>query len=456
MKTITRFAPSPTGLLHLGGARTALYNYLYAKKNNGLFKLRIEDTDKDRSKIEFSKDIIDNLRWLGLNWDDEVIYQSNNKEYHRDLAEQLLKENKAYKCYSTKEEIDNARALAKKEKKTYKYDRKWRDFKGNLDKPFAIRVKIPLNQNTLLNDKILGKITINNNELEDFIILRSDKTPTYMLSVVADDKRMSITDVIRGDDHLTNTFKQLILIDLLSWSKPNFSHIPLIHSKEGGKLSKRYGDLSVKQYKNNNYLPESLINYLLRLGWGYHDKEFFTIEEAKKLFSLEGVRKSPAKFDEKKLSNLNSHYFKNLSIDVLFKIASNYYDLKSHGKKFIEELFTTFHNRSENINEFLENIKCVLINEEIEISDDAKETLKKADKKLLDEIFLSLNSINDWNKKNIETIIKNIAKNKKLKLFLVASPIRALITGKTYSPSIFKILELLGKEKSLKRIKKSF
>ena len=188
-----------------------------------------------------------------------------------------------------------------------------------------------------------------------------------MLSVVADDKRMGITDVIRGDDHLTNTFKQLILIDLFGWSKPNFSHIPLIHSKEGGKLSKRYGDLSVKHYKNNNYLPESLINYLLRLGWGYHDKEFFTIQEAKKLFSLEGVRKSPAKFDEKKLSNLNSYYFKNLSIDVLFKIASNYYDLKSHGKKFIEELFTTFQNRSENINEFLENIKCVLINEEIEI-----------------------------------------------------------------------------------------
>ena len=456
MKTITRFAPSPTGLLHLGGARTALYNFLHAKKNNGLFKLRIEDTDKERSKIEFTKDIINNLRWLGLNWDDEIIYQSKNKDYHQKLAEELLKDNKAYKCYTTKEEIQNERLQANKEKKPYRYSRKWRDFRGELNKPFAIRVKIPLNQNTLLNDKILGQITVNNNELDDFIILRSDKTPTYMLSVVADDKSMGITDVIRGDDHLTNTFKQLILIDLLGWNKPNFSHIPLIHSQDGGKLSKRYGDLSVKHYKNNKFLPESLINYLLRLGWGYGDKEFFSIEEAKNLFSLEGVRKSPAKFDEKKLLNLNSYYFKKLSTEILFKITSNYFDLKNYDKEFIRKLFCIFQDRSENINDFLENIEYMLKNGEVKISESAKETLIKTDKKLLDEIYIRLNSVHNWNQENIESTIKHIAKDRELKLFLVASPIRALITGKTFSPSIFKILELLGKEKSLKRIKKSF
>ena len=346
MTTITRFAPSPTGLLHLGGARTALYNYLYAKKNNGIFRLRIEDTDKERSKSLFTEDILDSLKWLGINWDKEIIYQSKNASYHISLAEKLLKEGKAYRCYSTKEEIEEARTKAKKEKRAYKYDGKWRQFEKKLDKPYVVRVKIPLNKKTILKDKVLGNITIENNELEDFIILRSDNTPTYMLSVVADDCLMKVTDVVRGDDHLTNTFKQLILFNLLEWTPPEFSHIPLIHSQEGNKLSKRHGDLSIKQYMDNNFLPEALINYLLRLGWGYGDKEFFTKKEAVSLFNLNGVGKSPAKFDEKKLNHINSHYFKKLSFDKLLTIIKSNYNLEAYKQGFLKDLLSTFQNRT--------------------------------------------------------------------------------------------------------------
>ena len=456
MTIITRFAPSPTGLLHIGGARTALYNFLYAKKNNGIFKLRIEDTDKERSKDIYSKDIFENMQWLGLNWDDEIIYQSNNISNHINLAEKLVTEKKAYRCYCTKEEIEEARIKAKKEKKPYKYDRKWRSFEGRLDKPYVIRIKIPLNKITILDDKILGQIKLNNNELDDFIILRSDKTPTYMLSVVADDKSMGVTDVIRGDDHLTNTFKQLILFDLFNWNKPSYSHIPLIHSEEGSKLSKRHGDLSVKQYKEKMYLPNAVLNYLLRLGWGCGNKEFFSKDEAIHLFNLAGVGKSPARYDEKKLANINTYYFKKLSLDNLIKKISNFYNIKNYTKDYLEKLLSVFQDRSENIKDLLINIEYMLKEDEIEIPDTAKNIIKKTEKKVLDIIYITLQNIDDWDADIIEDCLKEIATNQNLKLFNIASPIRAAVTGKSHSPSIFKVLELLGKKSSLKRIKKSF
>ena len=456
MTIITRFAPSPTGLLHIGGARTALYNFLYAKKNNGIFKLRIEDTDKERSKDIYSKDIFENMQWLGLNWDDEIIYQSKNISNHIKLAEKLVTEKKAYRCYCTKEEIEEARIKAKKEKKPYKYDRKWRSFEGRLDKPYVIRIKIPLNKTTILDDKILGQIKLNNNELDDFIILRSDKTPTYMLSVVADDKSMGVTDVIRGDDHLTNTFKQLILFDLFNWNKPSYSHIPLIHSEKGSKLSKRHGDLSVKQYKEKMYLPNAVLNYLLRLGWGYGDKEFFSNDEAIQLFNLTGVGKSPARYDEKKLANINTYYFKKLSLDNLIKKISNFYNIKNYTKDYLEKLLSVFQDRSENIKDLLNNIEYMLKEDEIKIPDAAQNIIKKTEKKVLDIIYITLQNIDDWDADIIEDCLKEIASNQNLKLFNIASPIRAAVTGKSHSPSIFKVLELLGKKSSLKRIKKSF
>ena len=455
MSIITRFAPSPTGLLHIGGARTALYNYLYAKKNKGIFRLRIEDTDKDRSKEFYSKDIIQNMKWLGLFWDGDIIYQSKNQESHIRFAEKLLSENKAYKCYTSKEEIEVNKEKANKENKPYKYDRKWRTFEGSLDKPYVVRVKIPLDQNTVLYDKILGKIVINNNELEDFIILRSDKTPTYMLSVVADDYAMGVTDVIRGDDHLTNTFKQLILYNLLNFKKPTFSHIPLIHSQEGGKLSKRHGDQSVKQYQEKKFLPDALLNYLLRLGWGYKDKEFFSLQEAISLFNLNGVGKSPAKFDEKKLTHLNSYYFKKLTLAELKEEIGNHYNIENISNAYLNKLIVTFQERSESLNDFTENIEY-MFKDDVVISEQARNIIMRTDKDLIKTISNHLSNTNQWEEDNIEKNLKNIAQEKKLKLFNIASPIRALVTGKVHSPSIFKILYLLGKEKSLKRIKKSF
>ena len=456
MTIVTRFAPSPTGLLHIGGARTALYNYLFAKKNKGIFKLRIEDTDKERSKSIYTEDILENMKWLGLNWDEKVVFQSDNQSEHKKLAEKLLMENKAYRCYSTREEIEEARNLAKKEKRPYKYNRKWRDYKGKLDQPHSIRIKIPLDRKTVLVDQILGKITIDNNELEDFIILRSDQTPTYMLSVVADDKLMKITDVIRGDDHLTNTFKQLILYDLFEWKKPRYSHIPLIHSKEGNKLSKRHGDLSVQYYKKNMFISEALINYLLRLGWSYGDKEFFSKQEAIQYFSLKGVGKSPAKFDENKLNFLNSTYFKRMSLKNLKEIVFSLPVSDVIDKDCIDTLLTLFQERSENINEFLNNLKYMFTEDKIVLSDKALEIINNTSNDILNIIYLSLSRINEWEASFIENNLKEIATNNGLKLFNVASPIRAAVTGRTYSPSIFKILEILGKQKSLKRIKNSF
>ncbi|MEC8099770.1 MAG: glutamate--tRNA ligase [Pseudomonadota bacterium] len=456
MTIITRFAPSPTGFLHIGGARTALYNYLYAKKNNGLFKLRIEDTDKQRSKEQYTKDIISNMEWLGLNWDKEIVFQSKNLSYHSELAEQLLQQNKAYRCYCSKDEIEHARNEAIKKKISYKYSGKCRNLNKTFNKPFVIRVKIPINQNTTLHDEILGKIVLKNKELDDFIILRSDKTPTYMLSVVADDRLMKVTNVIRGDDHLTNTFKQLILYNLFEWRAPKFSHIPLIHNKDGLKLSKRHGDLSVNQYKNNNYLPDAINNYLLRLGWGHGDKEFFTKHEAIKLFNLQGVGKSPAKYDENKLEHINTYYFKNLSLQKLTDTAIKYFKIENIDKSFLEKLCLLFQERSENINDFMSGINYMITEKEINLSKNANQIIKNTKKQILDIIIHELKNIKTWNAILIETLLKDIAKRQSLKLFNIASPIRAAITGQTHSPSIFKILELLGKENCIKRLKKSF
>ena len=455
-KVITRFAPSPTGALHLGGARTALFNWLYARKHNGLFKLRIEDTDKVRSKRSYTDEIRQGLLWLGLKWDGEVIYQSQNIYNHIELAEKLLSERNAYRCYCTKDEIEEARDKAKKEKKAYKYDRKWRDYKGEINKPYVIRIKIPLNKETVLNDKILGRIVINNNELDDFIILRTDKTPTYMLSVVADDKLMGITDVIRGDDHLTNTFKQIILYDLLGWKKPEYSHIPLIHSKEGNKLSKRDGALSVLSYRDENFISEAFNNYLLRLGWGYKDKEIFSLDEARKLFYIKGIGKSPAKFDMDKLNYLNSYYIRKMSWNDLIKQPLLKKTLKNleYGDE-ISKIIDLFKERAQRISDLECGLKYMLNNRYI-ITKEAEEIIKHANIKLLKNVVKELENINNWVSEEISNKIKECSRNNKSKIYDIAAPIRASLTGQKYSPNIFKILEYLGRSEVMCRLKKSF
>lgn len=455
-KVITRFAPSPTGPLHIGGARTALFNWLYAKKKGGLFKLRIEDTDRVRSKDKFTKEICDAMLWLNIKWDDDIVFQSKNIEYHVSLAEKLLKEGKAYKCYTTKEEIEKAKKNAKKKKKPYKYDRKWREYQGTLDKPYVVRVKIPLDESTVLNDGILGEIKINNNELDDFIILRTDKTPTYMLSVVADDKLMEVTDVIRGDDHLTNTFKQLILYRLFKWLPPRYNHIPLIHSKEGSKLSKRHGDLSVTSYQLKKYIPEAVNNYLLRLGWGHKDKEFFSMSEAKNLFSLKGVGKAPAKFDQKKLDFLNTHYIRTLELhDIKKMLKLGDINKKIEKNKILEKVIDLFRERAESLNDIECGLKY-MFNDNYFITVDAKALVDNANLDIVCTAIKRLECISQWSSDAIREKIKSLSTEKKVKLFDIAAPIRASLTGQQFSPNIFILIEYLGKDVTIKRLKKSF
>ena len=331
MKVVTRFAPSPTGFLHIGGVRTALFNWLFAKHHDGLFKLRIEDTDVKRSTNAAKEAIIDGLKWIDLNWDDEVVYQSKKIQRHVEIGKKLLDMGHAYKCYCSPEELTEMRELAKKEKRAPKYNGKWRKRDASeapKDINPVIRIKCPQSGTTEINDIVQGKITINNSELDDFIILRSDNTPTYMLSVVVDDYDMDITHVIRGDDHLTNTMRQKQIYTSLSWDLPIYAHIPLIHGMDGGKLSKRHGALGVDAYSAMGYLPESMLNYLLRLGWSHGDKEIISREEAIKLFNLESIGRSSAKFDIDRLSSLNAIYINQKSNNELALIVKDIFQKK--------------------------------------------------------------------------------------------------------------------------------
>ena len=454
-KVITRFAPSPTGSLHIGGARTAMFNWLYAKKYCGIFKLRVEDTDKARSKNIYTEEICEALEWLGINWDGEIEYQSNNLKYHTELANKLLSFGKAYKCYCTKEEIEIERNLAYKNKRPYRYSGKCRNLKKLIiDKPFVVRVKSPKDGISILNDEILGSISVKNQTIEDFIILRADKTPTYMLSVVADDFRMKITDVIRGDDHLTNTFKQMLLYDLLEWKLPKFSHIPLIHGTDGNKLSKRHGGLNLLHYKKERYLPEALNNYLLRLGWGYKDKEIFTIEEAKKLFNIKGIGKSPARFDQKKLTFLNSYYIRNMKWSLLSsKIKLT--NLKQNIINVPFKIVQLFQQRAESLKDLESGLKYML-EDNFTCSSEAKDLIDNAKLYLIEIAINKLEEIKIWKSETINLLIKDLAKKEKVKIFEIAAPIRASLTGQKFTPDIFTIIEFLGKEKVIYRLKKSF
>ena len=454
MTVITRFAPSPTGSLHLGGARTALFNWLYAKKQGGKFLLRIEDTDLLRSKSIYTEQICNSLKWLNLNWDGEIFYQSKNVSEHVKYANLLLNKGLAYKCYCTKEELNREKELALKNKIPYRYSGKCRDLKESFNKKYVLRIKTPKDGLIKLQDKIQGLVNVEYNNLEDFIILRSDNTPTYMLAVVVDDHTMNVTDVIRGDDHLTNTFKQIILYNSLRWKLPNFSHIPLIYGSDGSKLSKRHGAQSVLDYKKNNLLSEALNNYLLRLGWGYKDKEYFSTKEAIKLFDIKGIGKSPSRFDAIKLKSVNSHYFKRLTNDQILKklkVKHSHYDNKK-----IYQLINLFKNRAENIDDIDEGISYMCDVNVKKFSEDALKLIKKADRNIMIATINKLEKINVWEASNIEKSIKAEVTRNNIKMFDIAAPIRSSITGKTFSPSIFLVLEKLGKEVSIKRLKNNY
>jgi len=460
MKVITRFAPSPTGFLHIGGVRTALFNWLYAKKNNGLFKLRIEDTDLKRSSLEAKEAILQGLKWIGLNWDEDPIYQSKRSDKHKEIANILLEKGYAYRCFCSPEELSEMREKAKAEKRAPRYNGKWRNLSPseaptNIEP--VIRIKCPQEGTSELNDIIQGNILIKNSELDDFIILRSDKTPTYMLSVVVDDHDMNITHVIRGDDHLTNTIRQKQIYDSLNWKLPIYAHIPLIHGMDGGKLSKRHGALGVEAYNDMGYLPDAMLNYLLRLGWSHGDKEIFSRNEAIDLFNLESIGKSSAKFDIERLTSLNADYIQNSKNKDLLDHINNLYkkekiNLNNTHLNLIENGLNGIKSRARTLIELKEMTTFYTASIPIPLDEKSKKILTKENIQLLKDYHNHLKNIKNWEKENIEMNIKDYCNNNNINLGKVAQPLRAATTGKSVSPGLYELMEVLGKEEVLKRI----
>jgi len=460
MKVVTRFAPSPTGFLHIGGVRTALFNWLFAKHYDGLFKLRIEDTDIKRSTQDAKEAIIDGLKWLDLNWDEEVVYQSKRIQRHIEIGKKLLKLGHAYKCYCSPEELTEMRELAKKEKRAPKYNGKWRDkdpSEAPKDIKPVIRIKCPQSGTTEINDIVQGNIIINNSELDDFIILRSDETPTYMLSVVVDDFDMEVTHVIRGDDHLTNTLRQKQIYIALCWNLPIYAHIPLIHGMDGGKLSKRHGALGVETYSAMGYLPESMLNYLLRLGWSHGDKEIISRKEAIKLFNLESIGRSSAKFDLDRLSSLNAVYINQKSNDELASLIKDIYKEKNvivNSKQLLllEEGMNGLKTRARTLNELAEMSSFYLEDSPINLDEKSKKILNNNTKILLKNYHDHLIKLEIWEQNNIEEDIKLYCETNNLNLGKLAQPLRAATTGKSVSPGLYELMEVLGKVETLNRI----
>ena len=461
MTVITRFAPSPTGFLHIGGARTALFNYLFARSNNGKYVLRIEDTDRERSTEEAVGAIINGLDWLELSGDQQPIFQYSRQERHKQIVNTLLEQGKAYKCYCSAHELEEMRALARREGKTVLYDRRWRE-KDPITAPPnvnpVVRLKSPLKGSTTIDDLVQGRVEVKNEQLDDFVILRADGTPTYMLSVVVDDHDMEISHVIRGDDHLNNAFRQYQIYAAMDWPTPKFAHIPLIHGQDGTKLSKRHGALGIDAYKDQGYLPEALCNYLLRLGWGHENEEIITREQAIALFEIDAVGKSPSRFDIKKLDNINSKYMREMSEARLFNLLETHL-LKNRNVTLdpikLERLkrgLSGLKLRAKNINELAASAMIYIVSPSINMDEKADSILSKDARQLIRGLLKPFNELTNWNKTEIEEILKNFVTCRDIKFGVVAQPLRAALTGTTSSPDIFEVIEILGKDEVLQRI----
>ena len=454
MKVVTRFAPSPSGLLHIGGARTALFNFIFAKANNGVFRLRIENTDNERQSKESVNSIVNDLKWLGIVHDENIVFQNSNINEHISIAEKMVENNLAYKCYMTDSELTSI----KLNKSNVKFRSIWRDKKLKFhpkNKPYVIRFKTPLDSKIELRDLVQGKIFVNSEEIDDYILVRSDGNPTFLLSSAIDDVNMKITHIIRGDDHLTNSFRQFHIFKYLK-QIPSFAHIPLIHNDKGKKLSKRDKVPSIGDYKKSGIFKETLINYLLRLGWSLNDKEIISIEEAIKNFKLRNVGKSPAIIDEKKINFLNSHYFKNKSEEYLSRLLfeefkKNKITLTSSQKKILEYLFTELKNRSNSITELYKSTAFIHNFNNLITSSEDKETLNNT-KFLKSKLLFLLNKLNNWNERNIEFQLKKFLDSNNLKFKSIGPSLRLAITKKLNSPSIIKIMEVLGKKEVIKRL----
>jgi len=449
---ITRFAPSPTGQLHIGGARTALFNYLYSKNQKGKFLLRIEDTDKERSKKIYENQIIDSLGWLGVNFDDNVFYFFLNIKKHIEVANQLLKNNFAYKCYCTQEELDQKRETAKQNSVNYIYDGKCRDLREEKNLPYVVRLKIEKNKKIMLYDGVQGDVEIDTSTLEDFILLRSDNTPTYNLSASVDDKLMNITHVIRGDDHKINALKQIMIFQYMGWKLPKYFHIPLIHSEDGKKLSKRDNASTTDDYKKIGILPIALRNYLLRLGWSYKDKEIFNDEESIKYFSLKNIGKSPSKLDFERIKSLNEFYIKNLNENILIENLITY--IKTYKKKLDDKIID---NITSNINILKNKAKTLedIYNNSNFIYDFQKklDVINDKNKTIINEFYSELVKLKSYDEEKISQINQDIIKNNNIKFKDLGQPLRLILTGSNQAPSIKDIIKILGISETINRIK---
>ena len=456
-----RFAPSPTGPLHIGGVRTALFNWLLAKKNKGKYFLRIEDTDKERSKDEFKDQIVSSLSWLGVEHDEEPYIQSKNIEKHVAIANELIKKGFAYECYCSEEEINEQKEKCKKQSMPYVYNRKWRDAKDlqvPKDVKPVIRFKSKISGNTIIKDLVQGERNISNSTIEDFIILRKDKSPTYQLSATVDDHEMNITHVIRGDDHMINSFKQKQIYEAMNWEVPDFAHIPLIHSDKGKKLSKRDNASTIDDYVKIGIMADALRNYLLRLGWSYKDKEIFTKQESIDLFDLNGVGKSPSKLDMARILSMNETYIKTMDEKDLFNQLKEY--VAKYKKPFDSSKDATLiksmiflKNKAKTLEDIFNNSQYI-INENIKIGEEDKRLLDEQSKLIVKDFILEFEKLSPANKENLEPIIKTLIEKHKTNFKGVGQPLRIGLVGSRFGPGLYDIILSLDKTEVIKRLNK--
>ena len=461
MSVITRFAPSPTGFLHIGGARTALFNWLFAKHHGGQMLLRVEDTDRTRSNPAAVTAIHEGLGWLGLDWHGNSISQFTRSDRHAEVAKQLLAEGNAYNCYCTPEELTEMREKAKNEGRSARYDGRWRDRDPSAAPPGqapVIRLKVRKQNATMIEDLIQGKVTVKNSELDDMVLLRADGSPTYMLAVVVDDHDMAISHIIRGDDHLTNAVRQRQIYDLLGWKAPHFAHIPLIHGQDGAKLSKRHGATGVEAYRNQGILPAALRNYLLRLGWSHGDDEVIGTKQAIQLFDLDGIGKSPSRFDISKLYSINSHYIRIMDEGLLCELISE--EISTNiGRKLsqiertrLSLAMSALKERSQTLTDLADKAEFLLEVRPLPVEEKAAKLLSGDAPVLLTKAYDCLVSISDWNKDTLTSALRDLAETEDVKIGKLAQPLRAALTGRNASPGIFEVLYFLGREESLNRI----
>lgn len=450
-QVVTRFAPSPTGYLHIGGARTALFNWLFARHHGGKFLLRIEDTDRARSTQPAIEAILDGMKWLGLDWDGHEYYQSQFEARHAEIAHELLAKGHAYRCWLSQDELAAQREAARAEKRPFRIESPWRDRTDGPDTPAVVRLKAPREGEVAIQDRVQGPVTVQNAELDDFVLLRSDGTPTYMLAVVVDDHDMGVTHIIRGDDHLNNAFRQLAIIRAMGWPEPVYAHVPLIHGSDGAKLSKRHGALGVEAYRDElGILPEALSNYLLRLGWGHGDEEIISRADATRWFDLAHVGRSPSRFDTKKLEHLNGHYLREADPARLAALVVPHVPGADEAKLAQAMPFLT--PRAKDANELADSAGFLFASRPLAMDEKAGALLEGGARDLLALVHGHFSGLPDWTAEATEQAVREVAEAEGVKLGQVAQPLRAALTGRATSPGIFDVLVLLGREESLARI----